>query len=124
MNYKDNDLKDRTKNFTLRVLNFVETIEYSIVKKIIVNQLAKSSSSVGANYRSACRGRTDAEFISKLNIVLEEADETLFWLEIIKEMKWKDTSELDFLMNEANQLTSIFVTILKNTKSRMNLKSN
>ncbi len=124
MNYKDNDLKDRTKKFTLRVLNFVETIENSIVKKIIVNQLAKSCSSVGANYRSACRGRSDAEFISKLNIVLEEADETLFWLEIIKEMKWKDTSELDFLMNEANQLTSIFVTILKNTKSRMNLKSN
>ena len=108
MNYKDNDLKDRTKNFTLRVLNFVETIEYSIVKKIIVNQLAKSGSSVGANYRSACRGRSDAEFISKFNIVLEEADETLFWLEIIKEMKWKDTSELDFLIDS----TSDFIFLI------------
>jgi four helix bundle protein len=119
MIYKDKDLKIRTKDFTLRILQFAEAIDYSIVKKIIINQIAKSGSSVGANYRSACRGRSDAEFISKLNIVLEETDETLFWLEVIKEMQWKNDGELESLIKEANELTAIFVTILKNTKMRM-----
>lgn len=77
MKFQDNNLKSRTKKFTLDVLNFAETLDYSIVKKVIINQVGKSGSSVGANYRSACRGRSDAEFISKLNIVLEEVDETL-----------------------------------------------
>ena len=119
MIYKDKDLKIRTKDFTLRILQFAEAIDYSIVKKIIINQIAKSGSSVGANYRSACRGRSDAEFISKLNIVLEETDETLFWLEVIKEMQWKNDGELESLIKEANELTAIFVTILKNTKMRI-----
>ncbi|WP_428224268.1 four helix bundle protein [Flavobacterium sp.] len=120
MLYQDKDLKIRTKLFTVRVLSFAESLDYSVVKKIIVNQMAKSGSSVGANYRSACRGRSDAEFLSKMNIVLEEADETLFWLEIIQEMKWKDCDDL--LLKEANELTAIFVTIIKNTKSRMHSK--
>ena len=122
MLYQDKDLKIRTKLFTVRVLSFAESLDYSVVKKIIVNQMAKSGSSVGANYRSACRGRSDAEFLSKMNIVLEEADETLFWLEIIQEMKWKDCDDLHLLLREANELTAIFVTIIKNTKSRMHSK--
>lgn len=119
MLYQDKDLKNRTKGFTIRILNFAENLEYSVVKKIIVNQIAKSGSSVGANYRSACRGRSDAEFLSKMNIVLEEADETLFWLEVIEEMNWKNNEELLTLKQEANELTAIFVTIIKNTKSRV-----
>ncbi len=103
-------------------MNFAESLEYSIVKKIIVNQIAKSGSSVGANYRSACRGRSDAEFLSKMNIVLEETDETLFWLEVVAEMNWKNNDELKILLKEANELTAIFVTIIKNTKNRINNK--
>jgi four helix bundle protein len=122
MLHQDKDLKNRTKQFTISILNFAESLEYSIVKKIIVNQIAKSGSSVGANYRSACRGRSDAEFLSKMNIVLEESDETLFWLEVISEMNWKDNDELKLLLKEANELTAIFVTIIKNTKNRINNK--
>jgi four helix bundle protein len=120
MPHQDKDLKNRTKQFTINILNFAESLEYSIVKKIIVNQIAKSGSSVGANYRSACRGRSDAEFLSKMNIVLEEADETLFWLEVIQEMNWKNNDDLKILLKEANELTAIFVTIIKNTKNRIN----
>ncbi len=122
MLHQDKDLKIRTKQFTINILNFAESLEYSIVKKIIVNQIAKSGSSVGANYRSACRGRSDAEFLSKMNIVLEETDETLFWLEVVAEMNWKNNDELKILLKEANELTAIFVTIIKNTKNRINNK--
>ncbi|WP_136667453.1 four helix bundle protein [Flavobacterium sp. H122] len=122
MPHQDKDLKKRTKQFAVRILNFVENLEYSVVKKLIVNQIAKSGSSVGANYRSACRGRSDAEFLSKMNIVLEEADEALFWLEVVEEMNWKNNDELKFLLDEANELTAIFVSIIKNTKSRINNK--
>lgn len=122
MLHQDKDLKNRTKQFTINILNFAESLEYSIVKKIIVNQIAKSGSSVGANYRSACRGRSDAEFLSKMNIVLEETDETLFWLEVVAEMNWKNNDELKILLKEANELTAIFVTIIKNTKNRINNK--
>ncbi len=122
MLHQDKDLKIRTKQFTINILNFAESLEYSIVKKIIVNQIAKSGSSVGANYRSACRGRSDAEFLSKMNIVLEETDETLFWLEVVAEMNWKNNDEIKILLKEANELTAIFVTIIKNTKNRINNK--
>lgn len=122
MLHQDKDLKNRTKQFTIGILNFAESLDYSIVKKVVVNQITKSGSSVGANYRSAFRGRSDAEFLSKMNIVLEEADETLFWLEIIEEMNWKNNDELQRLLKEANELTAIFVTIIKNTKNRINIK--
>jgi len=122
MLHQDKDLKNRTKQFTINILNFAESLEYSIVKKIIINQIAKSGSSVGANYRSACRGRSDAEFLSKMNIVLEETDETLFWLEVVTEMNWKNNDDLKILLKEANELTAIFVTIIKNTKNRINNK--
>ncbi|MCZ8090997.1 four helix bundle protein [Flavobacterium sp.] len=122
MLHQDKDLKNRTKQFTIGIFNFAESLDYSIVKKVVVNQITKSGSSVGANYRSACRGRSDADFLSKMNIVLEEADETLFWLEIIEEMNWKNNDELQRLLKEANELTAIFVTIIKNTKNRINIK--
>ena len=122
MLHQDKDLKNRTKQFTIGIFNFAESLDYSIVKKVVVNQITKSGSSVGANYRSACRGRSDADFLSKMNIVLEEADETLFWLEIIEEMNWKNNDELQRLLKEANELTAIFVKIIKNTKNRINIK--
>ena len=98
------------------------SFEFAIVKKVIINQITKSGTSVGTNYHSACRGRSDAEFLSKMNIVLEESDETLFWLEVIEEMKWKSNYELLNLIKEANELTAIFVSIIKNTKNRINGK--
>lgn len=81
------ELKLRTKKFSLRVINLIESLPNSISGKVIANQLIRSATSVGANYRSACRSRSKAEFVSKIRIVEEEADESLYWLEIIKESK-------------------------------------
>ena len=78
--------------------------------------MVNSETSVGANYRAACRTRSDREFISKLNIVLEEVDETCFWLEIIQIKNWINVENE---LKEANELTAIFVTMLKNTNKRL-----
>jgi len=109
------DLKIRTKQFSLSIIDLSEKIDYSIAKKVVANQLVRAGTSVGANYRASQRARSDKEFIAKINIVLEEADECVFWLEIINEKQWFD---VEMLIKEANELTAIFVTILKkmNTK--------
>jgi len=77
------DLKKRTKAFALRVIALVESLPRSRTANVIGNQLLRSGTSVGANYRSACRGRSPAEFVSKMGIVEEEADESLFWMELL-----------------------------------------
>lgn len=110
------ELKNRTKKFSLSIITLVEEMEYSLSKKVVLNQLVRSATSVGANYRAANRARSDREFISKMNIVLEEADESCFWLEIINEKQWRNVEPE---LKEANELTAIFVTILK----KMNAKA-
>lgn len=83
----DYDLKLRTKKFSLSIIDIVDLIPPKVSTKVISYQLAKSGTSVGANYRASLRARSDKEFISKMNIVLEESDESMFWLEIIQEKK-------------------------------------
>jgi len=117
---KEFDLKKRTKAFTISILNLVDNIPMKTSTRIIANQLGRSGSSVGANYRASLRARSDNEFLSKMNIVLEEADESLFWLEVLQDLNVVDNKELKELLNEANELTAIFVTTLKNTKNRIN----
>jgi four helix bundle protein len=75
----------RTKKFSLQILEIVDLLPISIATKVVSYQIAKSGTSVGANYRASCRSRSDNEFVSKMNIVLEESDESMFWLEIIQE---------------------------------------
>jgi len=106
------------------VLSLVEKLPNSISSRVVVNQLAKSATSVGANYRAVCRARSDKEFVAKLNIVLEEADETQYWLEIIEEMKWINKSELEFLLKESGELVAIFVSTLKTVNNRLKSKKN
>jgi four helix bundle protein len=115
------ELKDRTQIFSISIIELAENIGYSIPKKIVINQLVKSGTSVGANYRAACRGRSDKEFIAKLNIVLEEVDETCFWLEIIKTKNWINVEKE---LKEANELTAIFVTMLKKMNQKIKNASN
>ncbi len=110
------ELQDRTKKFSLSIIKLVEEQVYTITQKIVINQLLKSATSVGANFRSACRSRSDREFVAKLNIVLEEADESCYWLEIIKEMNW---SPVESHLKEANELTAIFVTMLKKMNQKI-----
>jgi four helix bundle protein len=112
-----NLIKQRTKKFALDILNLVEVLPNSVGTKIISFQLVKSSTSVGANYRAVCRSRSDKEFISKMHIVLEEIDESAYWLELLHEKSWVDVINL---LKVADELTAIFVSSLKTVKSRIN----
>lgn len=113
-------LKQRTKQFSLAIIEIVENMDYSIAKKTVMNQIVRSATSVGANYRAACRARSSREFIAKLNIVLEESDECCFWLEIIKEKKW---CGVESQLKEANELTAIFVTTLKTMNNKLRVQT-
>jgi four helix bundle protein len=104
------DLKLRTKSFGLRVLKLVRNLPNDVPGRVVAHQLTRSALSVGANYRSACRGRSRAEFLSKLGIVLEEADETCHWLEIIIDDNMLPKSKVAILLQEGNELTAIFFT--------------
>ena len=109
-------MKIRTKNFAKRVINLCRILPETREGKLIGNQLFRSGTSVGANYRAACRGRSRADFIAKLGIVLEEADESLYWLEILAETEIIKPDLLRSLMNEAEELVSIFVASLNTAK--------
>ena len=111
------DLKKRTKRFALRILKLVAALPNTVQGRTIGGQLARAGTSVGSNYRSACRGRSRAEFIAKLGIVIEEADVSAFWLELIIEGKFLKPNLVQPLLDEANELTSIM------TKSHMTASS-
>ena len=113
------ELKKRTKIFALRVFKFLMNMEKNKAVDIISYQLFKSSSSVAANYRAVCRGKSNADFLNKLKIVDEEAYESLFWLEFINDLELKcDKKEITFLMKEANELVSIFSAAIRTIKSK------
>ncbi|MEC4004125.1 four helix bundle protein [Flavobacterium sp. SUN052] len=115
------ELKKRTKDFAVRTFKFLIAIEKNKAVDVVSYQLFKSSSSVAANYRAVCRGKSDADFLNKLKIVDEEADESLFWLEFIKELQINcDKIELEKLIKEADELVSIFSAGIKTIKSRNN----
>src|ERR1700761_4008665 len=99
--------KARTKKLVVDVIKFFRTLPKTEEAKIIGRQLLRSSSSVGANYRAACRARSKAEFHSKLSIVVEEADESLFWMEILVEAEIIEAKALNNLSDEANQILKI-----------------
>lgn len=109
-------LKFRTKQYSLSIL--VEKLPITTSSRVVSYQIAKSGTSVGANYRAVCRSRSNKEFIAKMEIVLEESDERLFWLEIIKEKKWIEDIIIDNLWKEGNELTAIFVSSLKTAKAK------
>lgn len=110
------DLRIRTKNFALRIVRLYRTLPRSEEARIIGKQLLRSGTSIGANYRAACRSRSRAEFISKIGIVLEEADESVFWLELLLAAEIFPKGKVGDLLTEANELTSIFVATLRTTK--------
>jgi len=99
--------RNRTKKFVVDNIKFFRTLPKTEEAKIIGRQLLRSSSSVGANYRAACRARSKAEFHAKLSIVVEEADESAFWMEILIEAEIVKPSELNYLNDEANQILKI-----------------
>lgn len=103
-----NALKARTKKLAVDIIAFCETLKTCKASGVITYQLVKSATSVGANYRASCRARSKAEFFSKICIVVEEADETEYWLEVIKDAGLsKANEELSRLLIEANEITKI-----------------
>ncbi len=110
------ELKLRTKQFALRVIKLVEALPKNKIGDVLGNQLLRSATSVEANYRAACRARSKADFISKIAIVEEEADESLFWLELIAESGLMNTERLKDLTKEADELTAIFTATGKTAK--------
>jgi four helix bundle protein len=109
-------LKRRTKDFSLRIVRLYRSLPQTQEARILGTQLLRSSTSIGANYRAACRARSRAEFVAKLGIVLEEADETVYWLEPVQETAIFPEAKLRDLMREANELVSIFVTSVRTAK--------
>jgi four helix bundle protein len=107
-------LEQRTKAFAIRIIRLSILLPNSVEGKIIRNQLTKAGTSIGANYREANRARSRADFKNKIKICESEANETCYWLEIIDEMKWIETNELEYILIEANELLAIFTSIGKN----------
>ena len=112
------DLKVRTKSFALRVIKLFTSLPKKPEAKVIGTQVLRSGTSVGAQYREACRARSTAEFISKMQSGLQELDETSYWLELLVEAGIVKAARLQSLQNEANELTAIFVSSVKTAKSR------
>jgi len=110
------NLRARTKQFALRILRLYRALRPREEARILGKQILRSGTSVGANYRAACRARSRAKFIAKLGIVLEEVDETVFWLELLLAGGIVKHEKLDTLVREAQELTSIFVTSLRAAK--------
>jgi four helix bundle protein len=111
-----NDLKLRTKRFALDAIKFCSQLPNKMEFQVISRQLIRSATSVAANYRAVCRAKSKPDFINKLFIVEEEADESEFWLEMLAELRSSDKTELARLSNEASQLTAIMVSSKKTAR--------
>jgi four helix bundle protein len=108
MDHQAEALKDRTKKFALRIIRVIRSLPPGPEGRIIGHQLLRSGMSVAANYRAVCRARSRLEFLSKLAIVIEEADESAFWLELLVDAGLISEPKLKDLKSEANQLVAIF----------------
>jgi four helix bundle protein len=113
-----NDLKQRTKDFVLRVIKLYQSLPKTTEVEIIGKQLLRSATSVGANYRAACRARSNSEYFSKISIVIEEADETMFWLEVLWEANIVKQELLQNLYNENEEILKIMVVSRKNSQKK------
>lgn len=112
------ELKQRTKRFALRAMTLVDYLPKNSKGRVLGAQLLRSATSVAANYRASCRARSTAEFISKLGNVLEEADESALWMELIIEGSLLKASRVNALLIEANELTAIMFTARRTTQRK------
>ena len=109
-------MKQRFKDFALGAMKVVDVLPQSEVGRVLANQLMRSATSVGANYRAACRGRSKKDFASKISIALEEADESAYWLELIVEGELIDTDKLEPLMRGADELCAILFSAQRSAR--------
>lgn len=116
MNFRSEDLIKRTKALALRIIKMYNTLPTRGAAVVLGNQVLRSGTSVGANYREAVRARSRAEFVAKMGDCLKELDETAYWLELMADGEIVPASKLTSLQDETNQLCAIFYTIIKTTR--------
>ena len=109
-------LKERTQNLALRIIKLVESLPNTQTAHIVRKQLLRCGTSVGANYRAACRGRSRADFISKLGIVEEEADEVIYWIEILIKSDLVKQSKVENLLDETRQILAIVISSINTAR--------
>jgi len=114
----EHELKQRTKDFALRGLKLIDSLPDTRSGRVLANQLGRSATSVGANYRAACRSRSTAELITKFSVVEEEADESAFWLELVTDHGLISSDKVAALQREAGELTAIMVASRKTLLAR------
>jgi four helix bundle protein len=114
----ENIFKDRTKGVALRVIKLVDALPQSRAADVIGRQLLRSATSIGANYRAACRGRSGADMISRLSVVEEEADESLYWLELLADSKKIVGARIEPLRIEIDEIVSMTVASIKTLRRR------
>ena len=117
------DFKQRTRTFGLRVIRLVKALPKSTVGSVIGRQLLRCGTSVGANYRAACRARSRADFVAKMKIVEEECDEALYWIELLRESGEIEPALLKDLVEEADAILSLVVASIKTARSRKETQS-
>ena len=117
MDTANKDLRDRTKQFALRIVRILPVLPRTAEARVLANQLLRSGTSVGANYREAFRGRSRAEFIAKCGDCLRELEETAYWLELLLEADLVSSDKLSGVYRECKELIAIFVTILKHARN-------
>ena len=112
------ELKKRTKKFAIETIHLIDSLSSNRTTNILGKQLIRAATSVGANYRAACRARSKADFISKITIVEEEADECQYWLELLSEIGKSNSEPTQTLLKEAGELTAIFTSTGKTSKRK------
>jgi four helix bundle protein len=117
---KEQDLKIRTKTFALRIIRLYGSLPKTTEAQVMGKQVLRSGTSVGAHYREAYRAKSDADFINKMEGGLQELDETGYWLELLVESGVVQPERLEQLMQETDELTAIFVSIVVKVKNRIN----
>ena len=110
--------KNRTKRLAVRIINMINALPEGKASDVISRQIIRSATSIGANYRAACRAKSAADFINKLKIVEEEADETLYWLELIVDAKLLPQSRVAALMQETDEIIAMTVASIKTKRSK------
>ena len=114
----EREFKARTKKVALGVIEIVETLPKGRTADVLGKQLLRSATSVGANYRAACRSKSTADMINKLAIVEEEADESIYWMELLVESKMASVAQLEPMMSEMDQICAMIVASIKTLRSR------
>ena len=114
----EQQFKDRTKQLALRVIRMVATLPQGYTAEVIGKQLLRSATSIGANYRAACRGKSTADVIAKLGIVEEEADETIYWMELLIDAELVSATKMASLIAETHEIVAMTVALIKTLRRK------